>query len=85
MSVGGWWGVQVSGVVGEPGIANRRSWVQFGAESVQGRETDDRRTADRPPRQQASGAPNHQLMIWDFQQPPTTGTSVKEPTPKEPF
>ena len=35
MSAGGWWGVWVGGV-GEPGIANRRSWVRFGAESVFG-------------------------------------------------
>ena len=38
MSASGWWGVWVDSAVGEPGIANRRSRVQFGAESVRGKE-----------------------------------------------
>ena len=55
------------GRVGEPGIANWRSWVQFGAESVfgglsQSREIDNGRMTDRMPRQQAS-----RIQIWDFE------------------
>ena len=55
-SEGVWWGVWDSTAVGEPGITNWRSWVPRGAESAQAAETDNARTADRPPHQQASGS-----------------------------
>ena len=78
----GWWVNQ------ESQIANRRSWVRVGAESVsQSGETDNRWTVDRLPRQWASG-----IRFWDSDSPdlmqgskiPTPPTQKSARTPNEP-